>query len=284
MSKPLIITVEAVEVGVWFDRLLVVLVLALMAGAWWLETPYNLLWVGLFALLAWGVPRWLHGPRRAFEAARLRHQAMRAVDGGNRRSGPCNPASLCAQARSPVLHKPWALCFDTDGQLGCRWTAEAPWVRASSVESLQLGPLVHLRFQAPLQTPLDGKRLSATPVAKDGLPWPDDAHGVQGADEHEQGAGEPAGPPVPDVPQQAATGRNVPPACGVESGRIDPIPYAAPTSTESAPAALMGQASSQVAGEAPPRHASCLLWMPRLPADEAAALRRWLLWRQRGGH
>lgn len=28
---------------------------------------------------------------------------------------------------------------------------------------------------------------------------------------------------------------------------------------------------------------SCLLWLPRLPADQAAALRRWLLWQKRGG-
>lgn len=285
MSKPLIISVEAVEVGVWFDRLLVLLVLALMAAAWWLETPYNLVWVGVFAALAWGLPRWLHGPRRAAEAARLRHEAMRAVDTTRRHPNGYNAASLCAQARSPVLHKPWALRFDTDGQLGCRWTAEAPWVRVSVAQSLRLGPLVHLRFMAPgveaSVPPAAGGRgareaseggLRARHTMADGTVAAEEASGAASAS-------------APCPAKLAPDNQNIPPACGVESGRIDPIPYAAPTSTESTAAALMTTASpKQRAGEAPWRHASCLLWMPRLPAGEAAALQRWLLWRQRSGH
>ncbi|MDO5103871.1 MAG: hypothetical protein Q4D91_13435 [Lautropia sp.] len=281
MSNPLIISVEAVEVGVWFDRLLVLLVLVLMAAAWWLETPYNLVWVGVFAALAWGVPRWLHGPQRAAEAARLRHQAMQAVDAASGRSRRHDPASLCAQARSPMLHKPWALRFSTNGQLACRWTADAPWVVAFGVQSLWLGPLVHLRFQAPFdETPV--------PASPAGPRTPAGACGRQMAHaslaERAGGQGESATCPASDIAEPLSVSGNVPPAGGVESGRIDPIPYAAPTSTESAADALMATASPQPAGEALRRHASCLLWMPRLPAEEAAALRRWLLWRQRGGH
>ncbi|MDO4682548.1 MAG: hypothetical protein Q4B17_07145 [Lautropia sp.] len=239
MPTPLTIQVETVDASVWLDRLLLVLVVVLMAAAWWLETPYNVLWLALFGAVAWGVPRLLFGSRRAADAAAQRHRTMSALDGSRRRF---SPASLCAQARSPVLHKPWALRVDADGSLSCRWTPDAPWAPVESLQTLQLGPLLQLRFQARM-------------------------------------AGDPASPLTESDP----SGQNAPLARGVESGAIDPITYAAPTSTGSAASALMTEASPVRQPEPALQHAACLLWMPRLPADEVAALRRWLLWRQRGG-
>lgn len=273
MPTPLIIQVDTVDAGVWLDRLLLVLVVLLMAAAWWLETPYNVLWLALFGAVAWGVPRLLFGSGRAADAAAQRHRTMNALDGSRRRF---SPASLCAQARSPVLHKPWALRVEADGSLSCRWTPDARWMPVERLQTLQLGPLLQLRFQA-LRHP--GDSLAGAGIrpgaAAPSCPEP----GTQGGPvaRSSPGAAFPLNESVP-------AGQNAPLARGVESGAIDPITYAAPKSTESAASALMTEASPMQQPEAAWQHAACLLWMPRLPAEEAAALRRWLLWRQRGGH
>ena len=56
-----------------------------------------------------------------------------------------------------------------------------------------------------------------------------------------------------------------------------------------APMPLPGQAAT--VSEAPPhasqaaiQRGSCLLWLPRLDPADAATVRRWLVWRKRGGH
>ena len=59
-----------------------------------------------------------------------------------------------------------------------------------------------------------------------------------------------------------------------EAQALTPSPVQAATVSEAPPCA--SQAAIQ--------RGSCLLWLPRLGPAEAATVRRWLVWRKRGGH
>lgn len=62
--------------------------------------------------------------------------------------------------------------------------------------------------------------------------------------------------------------------CAPEAAARIPLPGQAATVSEAPPHA--SQAAIQ--------RGSCLLWLPRLGPAEAATVRRWLVWRKRGGH
>ena len=59
-----------------------------------------------------------------------------------------------------------------------------------------------------------------------------------------------------------------------ETQALMPSPVQAATVSEAPPSA--SQAAIQ--------RGSCLLWLPRLGPAEAATVRRWLVWRKRGGY
>lgn len=260
LPESLLISVRQAGVDSMADRLLLVLVVSLMIAAWWLETPYNLYGLAILVLLAWGVPWLIHGRDRAARAA----AAAAARGAGGRRF---NPASLCAQARSPACRCPDALLIDARGRLKVRWDGQADWQPAHGLRILQLGPLLQLRFVASPPAPLSS--LAAAP-ADQALPA-----GPTGQ--------QPLAVRQGDMNGGAARREKGLQDGGVESAAIAPITYAGPASTDAPAEALCPEAGLSGATCMMGQAGSCLLWIPRLPVADAVALRRWLLWQQRGG-
>ena len=64
------------------------------------------------------------------------------------------------------------------------------------------------------------------------------------------------------------------------------VPPVQIASTEFMPHPLGSGSTPASAGALDPslQRGSCMLWLPHLPDAEAATLRRWLVWRRRGGH
>ncbi|MDO4904985.1 MAG: hypothetical protein Q4A16_05485 [Lautropia sp.] len=296
MPQAVFIPVAKVDVSLRAERLLLSVVLALMAAAWWLDDHFNLLWLTLFILSAWGLPRLLHGAGRARRAAQ--QAAAVAPARGSRRF---DPDGLCAQCASPRMRRPVELALADDGVLYLRWVAGGGWVVAEQLRALPLGPLVYLHFVAPLGVTardrdpsvpqacavLNGSGPPVDPVVAtekvSGLVQTPAAHGLDMSRDLVVGLGgdraviDDAGQPSHVKLLQAQSD-------GLESGTIAPTTETSSASTDSGPSALKAGVDHGSACAEPMSDGSCLLWIPRLPAQDAAALRRWLLWKRRGGH
>lgn len=173
----------------------------------------------------------------------------RLLNACRRRAAACNPGSLCAQTRVDYLC-PEALKVDADGTLFVRWPGDVAFLPVSQLRVLHLGPLLQLALATTPAVPS-----AATPsdqrVAEQCLYRMSDnstlemRHAV----------------PITDGDTRASPD----------------------SSTDEGARPLLGRPLPAQVAETGSQHGSCLLWLNRLPPAEAAALRRWLLWRRRGG-
>lgn len=171
------------------------------------------------------------------------------------------PRGLCAQARVDYL-RPEALRIAPDHALQVRLPGESAFIPVAQVRPLHLGPLLHLAFAA------------AAPSAATSSSQPPDA--PQAPSGSEGYAAPSAASAASSLAASGFSTLEIPPSVPI-TGR-EPS-----SSTDEGPQPLLDDSSGGPAPEISLRHGSCLLWLNRLPDADAAALRRWLLWRQRGG-
>lgn len=184
----------------------------------------------------------------ALVALMLMSAKLPGLLGGARRAGTCKTGSLCAQTKVSY-HRPAWLCIDETGDVQVLW-------RDPPGSSSQNPP-------APSSQNTPGSS-SQNPPGNDAQWLPAQSF------------------------QTLQLGQLVQITVVTRHPDIDP-PRARPSqpvavqsmSTQGAGHALDSPEASWL--ESLTQQGSCILWLPRLPAHEAAALRRWLLWQKRGG-
>lgn len=240
------IDIRQADIGPVFDRIIVALVLFAVLAAWLAEPGHPLAFAGFAALLllSWFVPRLLN--------ARSRRASRR-------------PRGLCAQARVDYLRIA-ALRIAPDHALQVRLPGESAFMPVTQVRPLHLGPLLHLAFAAA--APSAATASSQRPDALQALP------GSEGF--AASSAASVASSSIAPGFSTLQTTLEISPSVPI-TGREQS------SSTDEGPQPLLDNSSGGPAPEISLRHGSCLLWLNRLPDADAAALRRWLLWRQRGG-
>lgn len=254
-----VIHVRQAEVGRLFDRLVVMLVLLAVLAAWLAQPGHPLAFAAVMGLLAlsWCVPRFLNARQRA--------------------AGACQPGSLCAQTKVDYL-SPEAIRLGQGGSVDVRWPGETAFSQVTDLRVLHVGPLVQIALSSCSgvartrsdQPPGQASRPSAEPLLH-GQPAAATPSPIPLAASTAQPGSLPISSSSPEFPTLEIT-----PSVPITDRDAD-------SSTDSAAQPLMSRSFGSSPSGAISQRGSCLLWINRLPPVEAAALRRWLLWRRRGG-